>query len=146
MTKPTPWNFSNTDKNKLSPNGKYKVEFHNLYEIAMGAPVGGECYLIYGNNKIKLSEWCGAPVIWNATSDKVALPIWTKQRKQKIAIVDISDFTITIFNKEFRVLQFNKFIDNVLSGVDSPIYMPKKLTFDILNEKIEAIQQLKKFI
>lgn len=31
---PNPWEFSNTDKEMLSPNQEYKIEFYNLNEIA----------------------------------------------------------------------------------------------------------------
>ena len=140
---PNPWNFSNIGKNLLSPNGKYKIEFGELDEIAMGAPIGGECYLLFENKKIKLNGWCGGPIIWNETNEKIALPIWTKNRNQKIAIVDVFNFTITTFKKEFRVLHFSKFIDNNLLGIDSPIYMTTKLNFDVLNEEIETLKSLK---
>lgn len=140
---PNPWNFSNIDKNLLSPNGKYKIEFVDLYEIAMGGPIGGECYLLFENKKIKLNGFCGGPIIWNETNEKIALPIWTKNRNQKIAIVDAFNFTITTFKKEFSVLHFSKFIDNNLIGIDSPIYMTTKLNFDILKEEIETIKPLK---
>lgn len=80
---------------------------------------------------------------WHSLNERIALPIWTKQRNQKIAIVDVANLTITTFKKEFRVLFFNKFLDNNLSGVDSPIYMTTKLIFDISKEEIEIIKQLK---
>ncbi len=140
---PNPWNFSNDDNNLLSPNGKYKIEFGTLREIGMGAPIGGECYLMYDNNKLKLNDWCGGPIIWNETNDKIALPIWTKQRNQKIAIVDIANLTITIFKKEFSVLHFYEFLDNNLFGIDSPIYKKSELIFDISKEEIETIQYIK---
>lgn len=139
---PNPWNFSNIDKNLLSLNGKYKIEFGELYEIAMGAPICGECYLISDTKKLKLYDWCGGPVIWNETNEKIALPIWTKQRNQKIAIVDLVHLTITTFKKEFRVLHFNKFLENKLFGIDSPIYKAVTLNFDINKEEIETIKQL----
>ena len=52
-TYPDPWNFSNTDKNMVAPNGKYSVTFSELSEIAMGAPLKGICYLIFGKQKNK---------------------------------------------------------------------------------------------
>jgi hypothetical protein len=140
---PNPWNFSNNDKNLLAPNGKYKIEFGELNEIAMGAPIGGECYLNYDDKKLKLNDWCGGPIIWNETNEKIALPIWTKQRIQKIAIIDLANLTITTFKKEFRVLHFNKFIDNNLFGIDSPMYRAATLNFGIDKEEIETSKQLK---
>lgn len=140
---PNPWNFANIDKNLLSPNGKYKIEFGELYEIAMGAPISGECYLILDDKKLKLNDCCCGPIIWNNSSNKIALPIWTKQRNQKISIVDVTNLTITTFKKEFRVLHFNNFLDNYLFGIDSPIYRRTTLNFDIEKEEIETIKELK---
>lgn len=35
----TAWNFSITDKNLLSPNKEYRIEYGILNEITMGAPL-----------------------------------------------------------------------------------------------------------
>lgn len=140
---PNPWNFSNIDENLLSPNGKYKIEFGDLYEIGMGAPLIGECFLIHNDKKLKLNDCCCGPIIWNNSSNKIALPIWTKQRNQKISIVDTTNLTITTYKKEFGVLHFNNFCDNSLFGIDSPIYMRAPLNFDIIQEVIETIKELK---
>jgi hypothetical protein len=139
---PNPWNFSNADKNLISPDGKYRIEFGELYEIAMGAPIGGTCYLILNDSKIELNTWSGGPVIWNGTSTKVALPIWTKNRNQKIAVVDVTTMTITIYKQEFRVLDLQRFDDNLIIGIDSPIYMTTYVKVDIDNEKTEVIKRL----
>ncbi|MFN5307912.1 MAG: hypothetical protein ACK5C0_00485 [Candidatus Kapaibacterium sp.] len=139
---PNPWNFSNIDKNLISPNGHYSVEFGELNEIAMGAPIGGECYLNFDNLKYKLNEWCAGPIIWNNLSTKIALPIWTKNRNQKIEIVDISEMKITTYKREFRVLQFHSFVHNLLQGIDSPIYMTRTLYFDVDKEEIEKTKKL----
>lgn len=60
---PNAWNFSNTDKNLISKDGKYKIEYGEMYEIAMGAPLGAECFLIdnENNRKIKVCDWAGGP-------------------------------------------------------------------------------------
>lgn len=109
----------------------------------MGAPISGECYLILDDKKLKLYDCCCGPIIWNNSSNKIALPIWTKQRNQKISIVDVTNLTITTFKKEFRVLHFNNFLDNYLFGIDSPIYRRTTLNFDIEKEEIETIKKLK---
>ena len=72
--------------------------------MAMGAPLSGTCYLHYNDRKLKLSDGCGGPVTWNGAGDKVALPIWTKQKNQRIAVVDLTDLTMTTFKKVFSVL------------------------------------------
>lgn len=46
---PNPWDFHNTDKKLVSYSGEFKLEYYNLNEIAMGAPIGGECFIV--NNK-----------------------------------------------------------------------------------------------
>ena len=139
---PDPWNFSNNDPGLRSPDGQFKVEFGALIEIAMGAPIGGPCFLIIGNKKIEIYSWCGGPVIWNNSSDKIALPIWTKNRAQQIAVVDLNEMTITTFKEMFRVLHFDTFNDNLITGIDSPIYMTSELNFNIDVEEIESVRQL----
>ncbi len=139
---PNPWDFSNIDKNLISPNGRYKVEFGELIEIAMGAPIGGECFLKFDNSKIKLNEWCAGPIMWNNLSSKIALPTWTKNRNQKIEIIEIGEMKITTYKREFRVLQFHSFVDNLLKGIDSPIHMTGTLYFDLDKEEIEKIREL----
>lgn len=139
---PNPWDFSNVDKNLVSPNGLYKIEFGELNEIAMGAPIGGECFLNFDNLKYKLNEWCAGPIIWNNLSTKIALPSWTKNRNQKIEIVDIVEMKIKTYKREFRVLQFHSFVDNLLQGIDSPIHMTKTLYFDLDKEIIEKTKKL----
>lgn len=140
---PNPWNFSNIDQNLISPNNLFKVEFGELNEISMGVPVGGECYLNFDGKKIKISEWCAGPIMWNTLSSKIALPTWTKNRNQKIVIVDTEKMTATTFKREFRIILLESFTDNFLSGVDSPIYMAEKFNFDIEKEKIEKMKELK---
>ncbi|HEV2831376.1 MAG TPA: hypothetical protein VGW31_05285, partial [Hanamia sp.] len=57
---PNPWNFSNSDNNSTSFDGQYKIEFGDLIEIGMGAPIAGQCFLTTKNDlKILLNKWCG---------------------------------------------------------------------------------------
>ena len=139
---PNPWDFSNSDKNLISPNQNGKIVFSELSEIAMGAPISGQSFLIINNAAIKLNDCTGGPIIWNESGDKVALPIWTKNRKQKIAIVNLNDLTITIFKKVFSVIQFCKFDNITLSGIDSPIYKESLFNFDFNKENIESVKKL----
>src|SRR5689334_12157098 len=91
---PNPWNFSNSDNNLTSFDGQYKIEYGDLVEIGMGAPIAGQCFLTTKNDlKILLNKWCGGPIAWETKSNKVALPIWTRKflkgTVQQIAIADI---------------------------------------------------------
>ena len=141
-TYPDPWNFSNTDKNMVAPNGKYSVTFSELSEIAMGEPLKGICYLILGNRKIKICDHAGGPIIWNEAGDCIALPVWTRNRKQQIGILDINSQTLTLFRNEFNVLHLKKFQNNMVSGIDSPLHKSNTLNFDL---SVEEIALTKKF-
>lgn len=139
----SPWSFSNSDENMVSPNGICKIEYSELYEIAMGAPVGGTCFCIYlDKTRIKIHDFCGGPPVWNTTGVKVALPIWTKDRNQRIAILDTELKTLTIFSLQFRVLHLLSFIESIVHGKDSPIHMTQAVHFDTVKERIDKIIHL----
>ena len=141
---PNAWNFSNSDKNLIAPNGKLRIEYGEQYEIAMGAPLGAECFLIIEDNeRIKISDWAGGPAIWNSESDKVTFPIWTKNRAQQIRVVDLNVEKIITFSQIFRVLELEKFENSKIIGVDSPIHMTKILKFDTQTEKRQTETELK---
>lgn len=140
---PNPWNFDNTDENLISPDGKYKIQFGALSEIAMWGPLSGNCFLIYAGKKIKLNDWTGGPVIWHYAGHKIGLPIWTESRNHKIRVADVSNLTLNIFRVEFSVLHFKKFEYHILSGIDSPISSPSLFYLDIEKEEVEIVKQLK---
>ena len=141
---PNPWDFSNKDNNLVSPDGQYRIEFGELSEIAMGAPVGGECFLIYSDNsKVRLSDWAGGPVVWEIQGSRVAFPVWTRTRDQKIAVADINSWTLTIYSQTFRVLDLQSFEHGIIIGQDSPIHMTTAIQFDTAKEKIEMVRPLK---
>lgn len=134
---PNPWDFSNIDSNLISSKKGYKIEYGETNEIAMGGPLGGECYLISKDGgKIKLSDWAGGPAIWNETGNKVAIPIWTPDRNQKIKLIDIENHKVIVFSRKFRVLDLERFDKNLIVGIDSPIFKSAKVKFDIEKERI----------
>lgn len=139
---PDPWNFSNTDKNMTSPDGKFRTAFYELSEIAMGAPLKGICYLITGNRKNSVSDMAGGPIVWNESSNRFAIPVWTKNRRQQLGIIDINSQTLTLFSKEFSVLHLKKFKNNKVSGIDSPLHNCTTFDFDISIEQILYVKQL----
>ena len=141
---PNPWNFSNNDNNWVSPDGQYIIEFGELSEIAMGAPVSGECFLVYpDNSKVKLSDWAGGPVVWQIQGGKVAFPVWTQSREQKIAVADINARTLTIYSQTFRVLDMKIFDQGIITGQDSPIHLTTTINFDTTRENSEKVKQFK---
>ena len=137
ITYPNPWDFTDSDLNLTSPDGKYKVDYENFGEIAMGGPIGGRYTITIANKIFIISDWASGPVIWNKESTKVAFPSWTKNRKQKVTVADIDNLTITIYKLEFRVLHITGFTNNIITGIDSPIYKAKEIIFNIENEVVE---------
>lgn len=142
-TYPNPWNFSNTDANLIAPNQQYKIEFGDLYEIAMGAPLGGGCYFLFKNQKNKLNDWAGGPVVWEESGSKVAFPIWTSKRKQQLAIFDVTTSTLTTFQRLFSVLHLTHFKGDTIVGVHSPIYQPEVVTLHLQQENKSTAKLIK---
>lgn len=69
---------------------------------------------------------------------------WTKQRQQQLAIFDPSTFTLTTFQRIYRVLHLTSFSTNQISGIDSPIYRPIPLQLDLDTERIDSTKQIKR--
>ena len=140
---PNAWDFPNNNSNGLKDENKAVLEYSNINEIAMGAPIGGICKLTTSQlNKILIDKWCGGPAIWNEDGLKVAIPIWDNSlfngTFQRIGIVDLKKQTLTKYKKKFKVLDLRSFTNNVIKGIDSPINKMKIVEFDINNEPIES--------
>jgi hypothetical protein len=121
--------------------------YYELYEIAMGAPLGGQCYLENSDKKkIKINDWCGGPPAWETDGHLLAIPIWTRKflkgTVQQIGILDTRNNDLKIFKKTFDVLDIRSFDKTTIYGYDSPIHKTKNVIFDIEKEKIETIINL----
>lgn len=131
-TRGTAWDFPNES---ISPNGEAALEFKYLGEVAMGAPLSGECHLKTKNGKFRLDGQFGGPVVWNENSKMVAIPYWTQSWLQQMAIVDIEKMKMFVSEKSFRVLELGKFESHLIFGVDSPIHKTQEVEFDVSTEK-----------
>lgn len=145
---PNAWDFPNENSNGLNNENKAILNYSNLNEIAMGAPIGGPCKLTTSIlNKTLIDKWCGGPAIWNEDGLKAAIPIWDnsifKGTFQRIGIVDLKKNTLTKYKKKFRVLDLRTFNSNLIKGVDSPIHRMKPFEFDINNEPIKSTIRIK---
>lgn len=144
---PNAWDFSNTTPNLVAPNGKHRIEYEHLYEIAMGAPLCGLCFLVLENHtRIKISDCAGGPPIWNAESTQVCFPVWTKHREQQIVLVNLSLNTVVTFAKLFRVLEIKLFTEGILKGLDSPLYKSEDIMFNINKESIQEERLLQQLV
>ncbi len=136
----TPWDFANE---YTSPNGKLSLEYGHVGEIAMGAPLSGECFLKMNGEKLKLNGVFGGPIIWSKNSEKAAIPYWTQNRYQKLAIIDTTKMKILISEKVFRVIELSKIKNGFVYGLDSPIYRTERIEFDIQTEKYSGEIEIK---
>jgi hypothetical protein len=140
---PNAWDFPNENSNGLNNENNATLEYSNLNEIGMGAPISGICKLAKnGINDILIDNNCGGPAVWNEIGLKVAIPIWEKSflkgTFQRIGILDLKRNTLTKYKKKYRVLNLGTFNNNVIKGFDSPIHKTKIVEFDINIEPIES--------
>jgi hypothetical protein len=148
MKYPNAWGFPNENSNKLKNENNATLEYSNLNEIGMGAPISGICKLNKkGRNVVLIGNNCGGPALWNESRLKIAIPIWEKSffrgQIQKIGIFDLEKNTLTKYKKKFRVLNLETFKNNKIEGIDSPIHKTKTVEFNIENEKVEKIIEIK---
>lgn len=99
-------------------------------------------YLTFKDKIVTINDWTAGPVLWSDNNQKVALPIWSENRKQKILIIDVNTLVATLNKKEFRVLHFKSFIGDHLKGIDSPLYKPDALDFNLNYQEVDEIQNL----
>ena len=145
---PNSWDFPKENSNGQENENKATLEYSNLNEVGMGAPLIGKCKIkLYNNIKVLIHENCGGPAIWTRNGQKVAIPIWDRSffcgTFQRIGIVDLKNQTLTKYKKKFRVLDLRSFSGNNIVGFDSPIHKMEKLEFDYINEPIENIIGIK---
>ncbi len=146
-TYPNPWNFQNSDKKLISADNIHKVVYENLKEIAMGAPIGGKCFIEKDNGqKIKINNWCAGPPVWETEGQLLAIPIWTRKffkgTVQQIGIVNLITKELKIFSKTFKVLDLCSFEKGMIYGYDSPIHKKRAVNFDTEKEKIDKTIKL----
>jgi len=143
---PNAWHFGNSDKQMKSASGDSRIEYGDLMEIAMGAPLGGQAFLISGQKRILIDNWCSGPPIWDSEGKKVAIPKWTrtfwKRTLQQLIVIDLSNGVKITFQRKFNILDLRSFEKNIVYGFDSPLHMPRTIAFDINKEKIEAKNKL----
>ncbi|MEB8345781.1 hypothetical protein OO010_06965 [Flavobacteriaceae bacterium KMM 6898] len=145
---PNPWDFPNENSNGQEGENKGALEYTNLTEIGMGAPIGGICKLSTNElNNVLIDKWSGGPAIWTRNGLKAAIPIWENNlfngTFQRIGIVDLKKHSLTKYKKKFRVLDLRSFSGNFIVGFDSPIHRMKSVEFDYENEPIEKVIGIK---
>jgi hypothetical protein len=140
-THPNAWDFGTNDKQLKSTENDFKLEYANLNEIAMGAPLGGQVFLSSKNDKVLIDNWCGGLPVWETEGQKVAIPKWTrtfwKGIRQQLLILDLTNMELTLFKRKFDVLDLRSFDKNKIYGYNSPKHKPQIVDFNIDQARIE---------
>lgn len=121
----SPWEYK--DVELPSPDGTITASIRDPMEIAMGAPTDGDLALSNGMSRIR----CNPSMVWSSDSEYLAVPEWTKDRKQRLLIISISRRQSRYAPGEYRVLELESFDGSTVKGIDSPIHMPKAVEFDV---------------
>ncbi|HEU4880774.1 MAG TPA: hypothetical protein VFT45_00975 [Longimicrobium sp.] len=114
----SPWSY---DAVLPSPDGQKTVRIKDPGEIAMGGPTSATLIVSTGMTL----ESCSPSMVWSDDSRFLAVPRWTPDRAQQLAIVDVEQGTVRVLPGRYRVLQLESFDAGVVRGVDSPIYQPR---------------------
>ena len=142
----TPWDFTVGSPQFTAPghNQCLHYQYASLSEIGMGGPLRGPCF--WGepdSEEVLVHENCGGPPVWQKQGDYFAIPIWKSSWlygwTARLGIVALSSRKLILFRKSFRVLQLEDFGGYLVTGIDSPIYYPKALRFDMSMAAIERI-------
>ncbi|HST52989.1 MAG TPA: hypothetical protein VLJ61_13340 [Pyrinomonadaceae bacterium] len=89
----------------------------------MGAPTRGRLVLSNGINV----EDCNPSMVWSDDSEYLAVPQWTEDREQRLAVISMSRRKVTYAPGKFRVLELHTFSQGKIKAVDSPIYQPREV-------------------
>jgi hypothetical protein len=125
----SPWNDS---ADCTSPDGRFRAIIVNACEVGMGAPTSGMLSIIEiadNGRVIARFESCSPSLVWSSDSAALAVPRWTRERRQRLSVIAVPSGNIIAEAEEFRVLELHEFDRGVVKGVDSPAYMPRAFEF-----------------
>ena len=147
LRSPHPWDFDNSHAQLVSVDGKNKIQYGELSEIGMGAPLGGSCFWVDAEGSEHwVDDWCAGPPIWNSDGTKAAIPAWSRKffgrSIQQVMVLGIVKKEVLRYEPEFRLLDLRSFDGHHIYGYDSPVYKTKTLDFDLSKEKVIATKDL----
>jgi hypothetical protein len=145
----TPWDFNVGAQQFVAPDHgqSLRYQFDRLSEIGMGGPLRGPCFWIRPDGKeVLIHENCGGPPVWQQQGKYVAIPIWKFSRLKswtaRIGVLVLASKQLVLFKESFQVLHLKQFEGCLITGVDSPILLPKTLRVDTAVAAIECIINL----
>ena len=110
-----------------SPDGRWIASIAEAGEIGMGAPTLGVLRISNGLTRPS----CNPSMVWSSDSEYLAVPQWTRDRRQRLMIISVSRRASRYAPGEYRVLELESFESGVVRGVDSPAHLPTPIRVDI---------------
>ena len=102
----SPWHWS---VELPSPDGKWVVTIKEAGEIAMGAPTCGRLRFSNGFTV----EDCNPSLVWSADSRYLAVPQWTRDKSQRLLVVEPAARRFASMPGLYCVLQLESFVNGV---------------------------------
>jgi hypothetical protein len=139
-----PWDFAGSQRFS-APDGAHSLRYEteSLVEIAMGGPLSGPCFWERpGGSPVLVHAACGGPPVWQRQGQCVALPIWQGGRRARLGVLAVARRELVLFKEAFSVLQLEGFDGRIITGIDSPIYRPKALRFDVATAAVAQVISL----
>ncbi|WP_426058224.1 hypothetical protein [Hymenobacter sp. B1770] len=145
----TPWDFNVGTQQFVAHDHSQSLryQFDCLNEIGMGGPLRGPCLWVMPDGKeVQIHANCGGPPVWQQQGNYVAISIWKfswlTSWTTQIGVLEPASKQLILFKKSFKALHLKQFDGCLITGVDSPIYLPEALQFDTSVATIERIIQL----
>jgi hypothetical protein len=126
----------------MSPNKKHNITFGEMFEQAMGGAYYCPIFLenTEGSSKLILHERSTGNAVWKG-NNHLFFPIWMRNAEgylmQKIAFFDIKKSQMTVFEKEYNVVEIKTIKGNLMAAIDSPHWQPRDIFMDLTTEKVE---------
>lgn len=122
----SPWSQSAFLK---SPDGSLTAFINETGEISMGGPSSGTLMISNG----QVIEDCSPSMVWSDDSNYLAVPQWTRERKQRLLVLQPRRRLIGRVQGKFRVLKLESFKEGRIRGVDSPAHDPHPIELTLVD-------------
>jgi hypothetical protein len=124
VTKISPWTGS---VHSTSPDGKFTAAIDDAREVGQGAPTHGVLNISNGMS----FRSCNPSIVWSDDSQYLAVPQWTRERKQRLLVISLGQESSGYAPGLFDVLELHSFSNGKIKGIDSPIYQPREIEIDV---------------
>lgn len=96
-------------------------------EVCQGGPTIGNLHL---SNGMCVSD-CNSSAVWSSDSRYLAIPRWTRRRKQRLLVIDVERGVFGYALGNYDVLELQTFDNELIEGVDSPTYKPRTVSVSL---------------